>query len=114
MAGFDLKALVVQLGNEFKRRGMTKHAALLRGFYRTEFQRPHRDGWSVDIVLEWLALLRIGPFATIYEVHQKRAGCPFCAANPGWSAVWVEAAWEDGAKIRCTSCGGAWLQLDKR
>jgi hypothetical protein len=116
MTPFNLKALVVELGHEFKRRGMTKHAALLRGFYREEFQRDRREGWRVDMVLEWLALLRIGPLASFYEVHLKRTGCPFCNAKPTLteSVVYVETAWEGGAKMKCTSCQRAWLRPDER
>jgi hypothetical protein len=112
---FDLKSLVEQLGKEFQRRDMPKHLALLRGFYRSEFLRKRESGgWTADLVLEWLALLQIEPFGRIYPVQPRSAACPFCSAkkSDGAAPLWVETAWEGGAKIRCGACKGAWLLLE--
>jgi formate dehydrogenase maturation protein FdhE len=68
------------------------------------------------MVLEWLALLRSGPLANLYEVHLKRTGCPFCNAKPTLieSVVHFETSGEGGAKMKCTVCNCAWLRPDER
>src|SRR2546428_675918 len=117
-SGFDLRRFVEQLGKEFRRRGMDRHLRLLRAFYRAEFVQSRRDSraWSFDLTLEWLALMRIGPFRRIYPVQARGAGCPTCSTREsrGAPAAWVEAAWPGGAKIRCNACGQAWLQIDDK
>jgi hypothetical protein len=95
---------------------MDGHLHLLRAFYRREFVGSRRDPrtWSFDLTLEWLALMRIGPFRRVYLVQHRGAGCPRCASQEsrGAPAAWVEVAWPGGAKLRCNTCGQVWLQID--
>ena len=85
----------------FKRRGMAQHLQMLRGFWRAEFGKPKPPGvWPFAQVIEWMALMRVGPFATFYEAHKKRPDCPFCGAKDGQAsaALIVEVRWEGGAR----------------
>jgi hypothetical protein len=114
-AAFDFRGLVTELGREFKRRGMERHLWALRRFYREYLLHETEPRlWSFDLVIEWLCLLRIGPFDHVYKVLPRGAPCPRCgsAEARGAPAVWTEAVWSGGAKLHCTRCGAAWLQLD--
>jgi hypothetical protein len=114
---FDLRKHVQQLAAEFQRRGMKKHLSLLREFYRFEFVGRVKplEALSIDLVLDWLALMQIGPLARIYPVYPRNAlpGCPFCktAGGPN-SGTFTETAWEGGHRTSCTVCKRSWLILD--
>jgi hypothetical protein len=112
MAAFDLQALVIQLGHEFKRREMPKHLQLLRDYYRREFRALEAPAWSTSMVLEWLALLQLGPFEKIYEVQPMMSGCPRCPESDKFVTATVT-VWDDGALMRCSLCGFMWLQLHR-
>jgi hypothetical protein len=114
---FDFRKHVQQLAAEFQRRGMKKHLDLLRAFYRFEFVGRVKppDALSIDLVLDWLALMQIGPLARVYPVYPRGTlpGCPFCKTIGGAnSGTFTETAWEGGHKSSCTVCKNVWLTVD--
>lgn len=117
MADLDFKAALEQLGREFTRRGMHRHAAKLRVFY-AHFLRRQRElqprEWSETIVIEWLRLLRIPPFDTVYAVVPSGTmSCPYC---PPDGEIWdrfVKRVFEGGWLAECRRCARAWV-VDER
>lgn len=114
MSSVDFKALVEQLAAEFKRRGMKKHLQLLRGYYRREFKQRAEGEWSTEMVLDWLAMMRLGQFADFYKTAPREKGCPFCGAADAGGApgFFTEVAWEGGTRLRCNNCHRSWLRLE--
>lgn len=116
MSAFDFRVLVEQLGRELVRRGLQDEARALRDFYARQVKVPPPErGWTVDVVLEWMARLQIGPLGTVYRVlHNKPMRCPFCNIRQDAKETFlVETSWDGGAKMRCTRCKGGWVQLEK-
>jgi hypothetical protein len=94
---------------------MHDHATALRAFYQRELRhQPPQTTWTFEVVLEWFARLQIGAFAGIYHVvHKSQNRCPFCRwRRDAKDTFLVQTSWEKGAKMRCTRCGGGWVQLD--
>jgi len=66
VSGFQLEPLLVRLGEEFKRRGMHKHAATLRRYYAARARRLHArqrdepEAWTFDGGLRVIQSRRVG------------------------------------------------------
>ena len=102
----------VTLGREFGRREMHKHLKLLREFYAaTRDQRDCVNSWSEAFVDNWLAMLRLAPFETTFELLPARSVCARCNADP--AAVpsrRTETTFPGGALMRCDQCGRRWVE----
>lgn len=113
---FDLEPLLRQLAAEFTRRDMRGHVELLRGFYRRYARAKHasvlaaKPVWEVDLVLEWMCMLRIPPFEHAYAVLPGVTKCPTCVgiASPT-SGVFTHCAVPGLLVLQCLQCGGRWL-----
>jgi hypothetical protein len=66
MEAGDFRRAVTELGEEFERLGMQTHLGLLGQFWRAHLGKERPGTWSIDMVVEWLSLLRIDPFADRY------------------------------------------------
>ena len=121
MPDLDFIALLVQLGHEFKRRGMRSHVESLRQFYvrvlapeRTLRSMRHSP-WGVALVLEWLFTFRIPPFDQRYPQLSGTAICPKCSAGAGGASSGighhVRCVFPGGHLIEC-KCGARWLVDD--
>jgi hypothetical protein len=113
------EALVIALGREFRRRRMTGHLEALRRYYRQRERHKlvqalaeHR-AWDENVVIEWLAILRIPPFDNTYVVQSKEASCPRCAARRNGAEVDYRATFPGGSLRECRVCKTAWLVSDR-
>ena len=119
-SALSFEALVVALGREFRRRRMNGHLAALRRYYRKRQRRKMLEAlaeeraWDENVVVEWLAILRIPPFERTYGTQPKDAGCRRCSAQRGKGAeVDFRAVFPGGSLRQCRVCKGAWL-VDER
>ena len=112
--------LLIALGREFRRRRMGGHLQALRSYYRRRHRRAlaealseHR-AWDENVVLEWLAILRIEPFDRVYAVCEREAPCPACVATRGHGGGEVDycAVFPGGQLRQCRVCKHAWLVSD--
>src|SRR4051794_26945097 len=101
---------IVQLGQEFRRRGMNSHLRLLREFYRARAARRaaglRRGIWDEDLVIEWLCLLRIKPFDSALLVVEAGARSPGCGAigERGSPTTFIKAVFPGGCLAECRRC----------
>jgi hypothetical protein len=119
---FELEPLVLRLAEEFKRRGMERHVALLRRFYvarrrwkQANAQRPPKEHeWDAEMVLEWLSLFRIAPFESIYATLPRTEGCP-CGAkdSQGRASSFTSVVFPGGCRWTCLACRRSWLVHDE-
>lgn len=112
--------LVIALGREFRRRRMGGHLQALRSYYRRRHRRAlaealseHRS-WDENVVLEWLAILRIEPFDRMYAVQEREAPCPACVQKRGVAGAEVDycAVFPGGQLRQCRACKHMWLVSD--
>ena len=122
----DFERLVVELGREFAKRSMREELKVLRRFFvevqeraRAQRRKARLDGgrpeWDEGVVLEWMALFRLGPFKSAYEVLGAHVPCPSCGARPpvgkeknrGLRAF--EKVYEGCRRVTCRVCGESWL-----
>lgn len=112
---FKLEPHIELLAKHFAAHDMKSHLALLRSFYQVNRQRARaaaaqsRPPWEVDMVLDWLFLLRVPPFVGFYTVLPRSAPCPcgqsshcnsFGGVNIPGGSTWL-----------CGACGKTWLVL---
>jgi hypothetical protein len=113
MPEFVLLAAIVQLGNEFRRRGMEAQLERLRRFYKglTAAQRSPSasDEMTMESVIEWLCILRIPPFADVYKALPPGTDCPSCGGEAKFVA-YTRSVFPGGSVSACKSCGASWLQ----
>jgi hypothetical protein len=112
---WDLKQAVTELGEEFERREMRAHLTRLGQFWRSHLVRVSPpDEWGIGMVIEWLCLLRIGPFAQVYPVLPRHTPCPRCRSvgSHGSPATFTRASWPGGCLEECRVCATKWLHLD--
>ncbi len=117
MSALRLEPLMVVLGKEFERRGMAAHLEALRAVWCLRMARPQQPGqWTEEMVLEWLALLRVPPLDRVYPVQPRNAPCPRCGtlSRPGVHHAHVKLTWPGGWKEQCASCGATWVCEDRR
>jgi hypothetical protein len=116
----DFREYVRRLGFEFARRGMPEVEMLLIYFQALETDSVHELPdlhvfWTEDLTLEWMKTLQIPPFESAYEVRPFGASCAACerakVLGPAVRRSATEVVFPGGARIRCLSCGGAWLEL---
>lgn len=115
MEPFDWPTLVVRLGKEFDRRGMTDHVKLLRTFYAEALQRdraarrhPRRPPWTEGIVLEWMAIFHLPPFESVYPVLARGAPCPQCESAPE-NVHLTRLVFPGGILTLCRRCQARWV-----
>jgi len=110
----DLDKLIVELGQEFKRRGMDAHLQLLRALWRERQGRASNSAWPIDMALNWMALFRLPPFDRVYPLLPGLSPCPSCppGGQRGIADHWVTAVWPGGTRIECSQCHTAWLNVD--
>lgn len=110
----DLGPALVELGREFVRRGMDRHAVRLRDYYRAwraNVRRPATpDAWSDLDVVAWLGILQIAPFAGVFPERGSGVPCPACGAEPTMS--YVVTVFPGGALSQCRPCGRRFLLKD--
>jgi len=116
-----LLACVARLGEEFRRRGMREHVRRLRLYFLAVrhglLKGPNELDvrWSESHVVEWMKAFRLPPFEAALEVRPPGGGCPRCGLAQGTvPSGRTELVFPGGAKLRCQSCGGAWLELERR
>jgi hypothetical protein len=117
MHDLDWRVLTVRLGREFNRRAMTTEVKSLREFYvrRAREKKANaargRPLWDEDVVLDWLAMLRIPPFEHVYTLRPPNAPCPRCrsSAKGHEGPNWIRTSFPGGALIQCQGCGERWL-----
>ena len=110
----DFRSLVIRLSREFAARDMQRHLESLRHFYKQHLKEPISPKiWTIDLVVEWLALMQIEPFHRTYMIQPPRSPCPRCAQREtrGSPSLWTEIAWPGGAKMHCR-CGAVWVELE--
>lgn len=115
---FELERLIVALGREFARRDMQAHLRGLRVFYSALRARRRAQAalnpppWTEDLVLDWLAIMRIPPFEHHYAVLSRSAPCPTCSGgNASGLDVVNRAVHVGGLVSECKHCGEQWLVL---
>jgi hypothetical protein len=109
---WDIKDAVTVLGEEFERREMRAHLVQLGKFWRSHMVRHDPPGeWGIGMVIEWLCLLRIGPFAQYYDLLPRHTACPGCSAAGGHGSPhsFTRASWPGGCLEECRDCGRKWL-----
>ena len=110
---WDLDAAIVQLGQEFRRRGMTSHLQDLRSLWRRRnpAQGRRARGFDEGLVVEWLCLLRMPPFENVYPVQARGDPCPKCGAKEERAAPssFVLASFTGGSLHECRQCKSCWL-----
>lgn len=116
----ELEPLLRALAAEFDRRDMPGHVELLRNFYaryRAAKKRANlapKPVWEIDLVLQWLAMLRIPPFDRAYEERPAEAGCPTCTADgAGISGTCTRTAINGLTLSACIRCGAEWLVVSE-
>jgi hypothetical protein len=111
---WNFEQAVKALGEEFSRRGMMDHVALLRRFW-THWKkgRPRGpDDWGWEIVVEWLGMLRIPPLNRVYPLHPGVSTiCPECEtiSDPETPSAIKIRRWAGGSMIECQRCKACWL-----
>lgn len=107
--------LIVALGREFDRRGMTRHVVSLRLYYRRAaagrldgWMDRYRITWTPALVERWMKLLRVPPFQDFYPVKKRMEGCEACT-TPG--AKFTQAVFPGGYLIGCR-CRKEWLEFE--
>ncbi len=116
----ELLEHVRRLGQTFRRKGMEEHAKKLRLYYLalsrglTSSATHELDiHWSAGFVREWMRTLRVPPYDAVYPLRPAGAGCERCGRKLGHkSDVITECAFPGGARKRCRSCDGVWLEAD--
>jgi hypothetical protein len=107
-----LLEFVVTLGCEFARRGMPDHCQRLRLYYLAlrhglDASRHRVElHWDEEMVVEWMRVLRLAPFADHYSLRESTA-CGRCESRPG--TVVTRGVFPGGAKLECLQCGAQWL-----
>lgn len=119
----SLLRAVVQLGREFRRRGMADHAFRLRLYYLAVKAGLTRGGpkatvdvkMNAEFILEWLRLLRVPPHHAHYPLRGRSEGCPKCglAKDNGATSVHTVTTFPGGSKSRCGQCGTEWIVEDE-
>jgi hypothetical protein len=116
-----LLKMVGALGRAFVRRGMHAHAAKLRAYYvllRRGLATPGKNEvdirWSEALVIEWMKILRMPPYENAYPVRPAQSSCSRCRETPTNEAggFQTESTFPGGWKVRCSTCGEAWLVLE--
>jgi hypothetical protein len=112
----ELETLLRALAAEFKRREMTQHLELLRVLYRryraakTRAALAPKPVWEIDVVLQWLAMLHIPPFESVFRELPSGAPCPRCTeVKDPMSASFTRAAFHGATLLECMRCGQCWL-----
>ena len=117
----SLLELVVQLGKEFRRRGMGRHVEKLRVYYlalkqglAASARNTVELSWSEDLTLEWMRTLQIAPIEDVYPVKEHGVPCFRCNPEKGSSrgTPRTEAVFPGGARFSCETCGAKWLVLE--
>jgi hypothetical protein len=107
---------VTRLGREFVRRGMPEHARLLRLYYlaveRGLDSKRHEVQlhWNSTLVVDWMKNLQLAPWQVALRVRAEGSSCQSCRRVAGATpTVRTEATFPGGARMRCGTCGDAWL-----
>jgi hypothetical protein len=106
---WNFEVAVTALGEEFNRRGMLEHVALLRRFWAQWKRRQPAgvDDWGWEIVIEWLGLLRIPPLDHVYSLHPGASSiCPGCEliSDPAAPTAVAIRRWAGGTMVECQRC----------
>jgi hypothetical protein len=115
---FELEPLVIKLGEEFKRRGMTRHLEMLRRYFASRRRRLRENEarpakareFDEQLVIDWLGLIQIPPFEHLYDVLPPGAPCP-CGARDshGKAGSFAGVAFPGGRVWTCLACRRSWL-----
>ncbi len=91
---------------------MDKHAAELRRFYAAVRDgTPAAGSWDESFVDQWLGMLRLPPFETMFPLEPKQVSCSKCRLDPGaMPSRRTECVFSGGALMRCDTCGHRWLE----
>lgn len=118
MSDFSFQPLVLQLADEFKRRDMRDHVALLRAFYRDYLRRKRalsgqaRPAWDEESVVEWLMIFRVPPFEDVLPVLGRGVPCPQCRVQTNRrEKTTIRCVFPDGILHQCFGCEARWLEL---
>lgn len=116
-----LLELVTRLGAAFRARGMEEHARRLRLYWLAARHgllkgRNELDvTWSEAHVVDWLKALGVPPFEGALPVRAPGSGCPACPVEPGVvPSARVDLVFPGGARLKCTTCGGQWVEGEGR
>jgi hypothetical protein len=105
----DTLALAELLAVEFDRRNMLFHLDSLRSFWADPVGAPNPEAqWTHAMVVEWLALFGVAPFACKYPRRPSGSGCFRCETQT--VRVDVLTLFPGGSKRACLRCGAAWVE----
>jgi len=118
-SSIQLLRYVEVLGKGFLALGLNTEADSLR-VYHWALRQQHvgyagelRVHWHPDLVLEWMKVLRLPPFANFYRaLPMGTPECPGCHRNR--MNVKVELSCGLVRKLRCRACTEVWVEEQPR
>jgi len=106
---YDLLLLAKILATEFQRRNMSFHLESLRLFCVDPIAAvPQEEQWTEAMMVEWLALFGVPPFAQRYALRPSGSTCARCRASAVRADVLT--LFPGGSKRACLKCGAQWVE----
>jgi hypothetical protein len=105
----DFLLLAKVLAAEFQRRNMSFHLESLRLFCIDPMatRRPE-EAWTEEMMVEWLALFGVPPFAKKYSSRPAGSTCERCRSDSVRANVLT--LFPGGSKRECIRCGALWVE----
>lgn len=106
------------LGREFVRRDMQVHARKLRVYYLALRHGLVGESHELDVhwngpfVRTWLETLQLPPFEKALPSRPRGSLCAACHREGAQPSTRTELLFPGGARMRCSTCDGAWIESD--